>query len=55
MLDFGAQAWEEYGGLFGGEEVETGRVSFEYGLSNKELAKFTDQILALCEKYGRKL
>ena len=25
------------------------------GLSNKELAKFTDQILALCEKYGRKL
>ena len=37
VLDFGAQAWEEYGGLFGGEEVETGRVSFEYGLSNKEL------------------
>lgn len=25
------------------------------GLSNKELARFTDQILALCEKYGRKL
>lgn len=37
VLDFGAQAWDEYGGLFGGEEVETGQVSFEYGLSNKEL------------------
>ncbi|MGN0261998.1 MAG: PH domain-containing protein [Eggerthellaceae bacterium] len=37
VLDFGAQVWEEYGGLFGGDEVETGKVSFEYGLSNKEL------------------
>ena len=24
------------------------------GLSNKELSRFTDQIIALCEKYTRK-
>lgn len=37
VLDAGAAVWREFGGVFGGAELDTGRVSFEYGLSNKEL------------------
>ncbi len=37
VLDLGAQAWNEVGGLFAGSAVDTGRVSYEYGLTNKEL------------------
>ena len=37
VLDLGAQAWNEVGGLFAGAAVNTGRVSYEYGLTNKEL------------------
>lgn len=37
VLDIGAQAWNEVGGLFAGASVDTGRVTYEYGLTNKEL------------------
>ena len=37
ILDVGDQAWREVGGVFAGPTVDTGTVSFEYGLSNKEL------------------
>lgn len=37
ILDVGDEAWREVGGVFAGPAVDTGRVSFEYGLSNKEL------------------
>ena len=37
VLDIGAQAWNEVGGLFAGTTVNTGRVTYEYGLTNKEL------------------
>ncbi|MEC4185331.1 PH domain-containing protein [Adlercreutzia sp. R21] len=37
VLDVGAQAWNEVGGVFAGAPVDTGRVSYEYGLTNKEL------------------
>lgn len=37
VLDIGAQAWDEVGGLFAGAAVNTGRVTYEYGLTNKEL------------------
>lgn len=37
VLDIGAAAWDEVGGVFAGNAVDTGRVSFEYGLTNKEL------------------
>lgn len=37
VLDIGAQAWNEVGGLFAGAAVNTGRVTYEYGLTNKEL------------------
>lgn len=37
VLDIGSQAWDEVGGLFAGAGVDTGRVTYEYGLTNKEL------------------
>lgn len=37
VLDIGAAAWDEVGGVFAGDAVDTGRVTFEYGLTNKEL------------------
>lgn len=37
VLDIGAAAWDEVGGLFAGASVDTGRVTYEYGLTNKEL------------------
>lgn len=37
VLDIGAAAWDEVGGVFAGNAVDTGRVTFEYGLTNKEL------------------
>ncbi len=37
VLDAGAEVWREFGGVFGGAAVDTGRVSYEYGLTNKEL------------------
>lgn len=37
ILDVGDEAWREVGGVFAGEAVFTGTVSYEYGLSNKEL------------------
>lgn len=37
VLDAGVAVWSEFGGVFGGAELDTGYVSYEYGLSNKEL------------------
>ena len=37
VLDAPAGLWEEIGGVFAGQAVDTGAVSFEYGLTNKEL------------------
>ena len=37
ILDVGDEAWQQVGGVFAGEAVFTGTVSYEYGLSNKEL------------------
>lgn len=37
VLDVGAEAWNQVGGVFAGPAQDTGRVSFEYGLTNKEL------------------
>lgn len=37
VLDAGDEIWRELGGVFGGAEVDTGRVLYEYGLTNKEL------------------
>lgn len=37
ILDVGDEAWREVGGVFAGDAVFTGTVSYEYGLSNKEL------------------
>lgn len=37
VLDAPAALWNEVGSVFGGSAVETGRVSYEYGLTNKEL------------------
>lgn len=37
ILDVGQEAWDELGGVFAGEAYDGGRVSYEYGLSNKEL------------------
>lgn len=37
VLDARAAVWSEFGGVFGGAELDTGYVSYEYGLSNKEL------------------
>ena len=37
VLDIGDRAWNEVGGLFAGAPIDTGQVSYEYGLTNKEL------------------
>lgn len=37
VLDTGAAIWQDVGGLFAGQDLYTGRVSYEYGLTNKEL------------------
>lgn len=37
VLDAPASLWGEVGGVFAGGSVETGQVSYEYGLSNREL------------------
>ena len=37
VLDAPAEIWQDVRGVFGGAAVDTGRVTFEYGMSNKEL------------------
>lgn len=37
VLDAPAEIWQDVRGVFGGEAVDLGRVSYEHGLSNKEL------------------
>lgn len=37
VLDMPAAIWDEFGGVFGGKQVNTGIVTYECGLSNKEL------------------
>lgn len=37
VLDAGANAWNRFGGVFAGDDVFLGPVTYEYGLSNKEL------------------
>lgn len=37
VLDAPAEVWDEVRGVFGGAEVDTGRVTYECGLSNREL------------------
>lgn len=37
VLDVGAEAWRQVGGVFAGPAQDTGRVTYEYGLTNKEL------------------
>lgn len=37
VLDAPAEIWTDVRGVFGGMAVDTGKVSYEYGLSNKEL------------------
>lgn len=37
ILDIGDAAWNQIGGVFAGGPVELERVTYEYGLSNKEL------------------
>ncbi len=37
VLDVATGVWDEVGGVFAGAAVDTGRVSYEYGLTNKEL------------------
>lgn len=37
VLDAPAGLWDDLGGVFAGDAVDTGAVSYEYGLSNKEL------------------
>ncbi len=37
VLDDVSEAFEDVRGIFGGAEVETGRISYEYRLTNKEL------------------
>ena len=37
ILDVGQEAWDELGGVFAGKAYDGGYVSYEYGLSNKEL------------------
>ena len=37
VLDAPAEIWQDVRGVFGGAAVDTGRVTYEYGLSNKEL------------------
>lgn len=37
VLDAPAEIWTDVRGVFGGMAVDTGKVSYEYGMSNKEL------------------
>lgn len=37
VLDAPAEVWDDVRGVFGGEHIDTGRASYEYGLTNKEL------------------
>lgn len=37
ILDAGESIWHEIGGVFAGDAVDTGHVSYEHGLTNKEL------------------
>lgn len=37
VLDAPAEIWQDVRGVFGGAAVDTGRVTYEYGMSNKEL------------------
>ncbi len=37
VLDAPAEIWQDVHGVFGGGFVDTGRVTYEYGMSNKEL------------------
>lgn len=37
VLDAPAEIWDDVRGVFGGESVDTGKVTYEYGMSNKEL------------------
>lgn len=37
ILDVGDDLWREFGGVFAGADLDTGAVSYEYGLTNKEL------------------
>lgn len=37
ILDAPAEVWQDVRGIFGGMEVNTGKVTYEHGLSNKEL------------------
>ena len=37
VLDAPAELWNDVRGVFGGMHVDTGRVTYEYGMSNKEL------------------
>ncbi|RDB64727.1 hypothetical protein C1878_01055 [Gordonibacter sp. 28C] len=37
VLDAPAEIWTDVRGVFGGSAVDTGQVTYEYGLSNKEL------------------
>ena len=38
VLDVGAEMWDDVRGLFAGDEVDMGASSYEYGLTNEELA-----------------
>ncbi|MEG1493351.1 MAG: PH domain-containing protein [Gordonibacter sp.] len=38
VLDAPAEIWTDVRGVFGGMAVDTGKVTYEYGMSNKELA-----------------
>lgn len=37
VLDAPAEIWQDVRGVFGGEHIHTGQVTYEYGLTNKEL------------------
>lgn len=37
ILDAPAEIWQDLRGVFGGAAISTGRVTYEYGLTNKEL------------------
>lgn len=37
VLDAPAEIWQDVRGVFGGAAVDTGKVTYEYGMSNKEL------------------
>lgn len=37
MLDAPAEVWDDVRGVFAGSEVDTGRISFQYGITNSEL------------------